>query len=103
MLKHKPEKMSEYDINGDGKINAEEWDKARDDVERMVYAESLADGSHESEIVVIEKPRFGLLPFIIADTEKKLIRRLILRTCLFLFRGLVTMSWGINFLIHIFK
>jgi len=80
MLKQSPETMSEYDINGDGNIDVDEWEAARDDVERLVYAESLANGPGESETVVIEKPRFGLLPFIIADSEKNLIRKLMFRT-----------------------
>ena len=103
VLKHSTEAMSEYDINGDGRIDVDEWDAARGDVERMVYAESLANGLCESESVVIEKPRFGLLPFIIADSEKNLIRRLMFRTWIFLVGGLITIGFGINFLIYFIK
>ncbi len=102
-LKQSPETMAEYDINGDGRIDVDEWESARNDVERMVYAESLANGPGESESVVIEKPRFGLLPFIIADSEKNLIRRLMLRTWVFLAGGLITMGCSVNFLVNFFK
>jgi len=103
ILKHSPETMAEYDINGDGNIDGNEWEAARDDVERMVYAESLANGPGESEKVVIEKPRFGLLPFIIADTEKNLIRKLMFRTWVFLIGGLITIGFSIDFLINFFN
>jgi len=102
-LKQNPETMAAYDINGDGRIDMDEWDAARDDVERMVYADSLANGPEQSESVVIEKPRFGLMPFIIADSEKNLIRRLMLRTLIFLVGGLITMGFSVNFLVNIFK
>ncbi|MCD6585113.1 MAG: hypothetical protein J7K96_05055 [Desulfobacteraceae bacterium] len=102
-LKHSPETMAEYDINGDGQIDVNEWDAARSDVERMVYAESLANGPGESESVVIEKPRFGLLPFIIADSEKNLVRKLMFRTWIFLVGGLITIGWSINFLVNFLK
>ncbi|MBC2716890.1 MAG: hypothetical protein HF978_16420 [Desulfobacteraceae bacterium] len=103
MLKQSPKIMSEYDINSDGQIDVEEWEAARSDVERMVYAESLANGPGDSESVVIEKPRFGLLPFIIADSEKNLIRKLMFRTWIFLFGGLSTMGFSLNFLVNFFR
>ena len=102
-LKQSPKTMSEYDINGDGQVDVDEWETARSDVERMVYAESLANGPSESESVVIEKPRFGLLPFIIADSEKNLIRKLMFRTWIFLVGGLITIGWSISFLVNFFK
>lgn len=103
MLKQSPKTMAEYDINGDGNIDGDEWEAARDDVERMVYAESLANGPGESETVVIEKPRFGMLPFIIADSEKNLIRKLMFRTWIFLVGGLITIGFSVNFLVNFFK
>jgi len=103
ILKQSPKTMSEYDINGDGQIDMDEWEAARNDVEQMVYAESLANGPGESELVVIEKPRFGLMPFIIADSEKNLIQKLMFRTFIFLVGGLITMGFGINFLINFFS
>ncbi|MDA3895316.1 MAG: GIDE domain-containing protein [Desulfobacteraceae bacterium] len=97
MLKQSPKTMSEYDVNGDGNIDGDEWEAARNDAERMVYAESLANGPGESETVVIEKPRFGMLPFIIADSEKNLIRKLMFRTWIFLVGGLITIGFSTNF------
>ncbi len=103
MLKQNPKIMSKYDINGDGQIDGNEWEAARNDAERMVYAESLANGPSESEFTVIDKPRFGLLPFIIADSEKNLIRKLMFRTFIFLVGGLITMGFSINFLVNLLK
>ena len=103
LLKHDPETMAAYDINGDGRIDMDEWEAARNDVERMVYADSLANGPGESETVVIGKPRFRLLPFIISDSEKNLVRRLMLRTLMFLVGGLLTMGCSLNYLVNIFK
>lgn len=101
-LKQSPETLAEYDINGDGRIDMDEWESARGDAERMVYAESLANGAGQSESVVIEKPRFGMLPFIIADSEKKMVQRLMIRTLVFLAGGLVTMGFSIGFLAKLF-
>jgi len=94
--------MAEYDVNCDGRIDSDEWDSARGEVERQVLAESLANGPGESESVVIEKPKYGLLPFIIADSEKSLIRKLMFRTWFFLIGGLITMGFAINFLVQFF-
>jgi len=102
-LKQSPTMLSKYDVNGDGKIDGDEWESARDDAERMAYAEALARGPEASEIVVVGKPRIGLLPFIIADSEQKLTAKLLWLTLLYLAGGAITMGFGINFLINFFK
>jgi hypothetical protein len=97
-LKKDPQAMARYDRDGDGRIDEEEWEAARADVETRVYAESLAGGKGASETVVVEKPRFGLLPFIVADSEERLLRRLALRTWLFLLCGAAAVACGIGIL-----
>jgi len=98
-VKQDPEKMARYDSDGDGHIDAQEWDAARADIETRVYAESLAGESGARETVVVEKPRFGLLPFIVADSEQRLIRKLAIRSWLFLGFGGVAFACGIGMLI----
>ncbi len=102
-LKQDPEAMAQYDINGDGRIDVDEWEAARKDAERRVYAESLANGPEQSESVVIKKSGFGMLPFIIADTEKKVVRRLLFRTLVFLAGGLIIMGASVGFLVKLFQ
>jgi len=98
-VKRDPEKMARYDSDGDGRIDAQEWDAARADIETRVYAESLAGESGARETVVVEKPRFGLLPFIVADSEQRLIRKLAIRSWLFLAFGVVAFACGIGMLV----
>jgi hypothetical protein len=101
-LKQDSAAMAQYDINGDGHIDGHEWEAARKDAEQTVYAESLANGPEQSESVVIKKPGFGMLPFIIADSEKNVVRRLMFRTLIFLAGGLVTMGMSVGYLVKLF-
>lgn len=98
-LKADAARMARYDQNGDGRIDDTEWEAARADVEQQVYAESLASKKGEQETVVVEKPRFGLLPFIVADSETGLLRKLAFRTWLFLACGAVAFGCGIGMLL----
>ncbi|RJP87726.1 MAG: hypothetical protein C4518_11850 [Desulfobacteraceae bacterium] len=103
LLKQNPEALSAYDTDGDGQIDVNEWEVARNDATTQVYAECLADASANLETVVIEKPRFGLLPFIVADSEKGLIRQLMFRTVVFLIGGLMTIGFSVRFLVDLFS
>ena len=98
-VKQDTTQMARYDRNGDGHIDAEEWDAARDDIERGVYAESLTSGSGSFESVVIEKPKFGALPFIVADSEEGLLKRFAIRSWLFFACGAVAFACGIGMLL----
>ncbi len=98
-LKADKARMARYDQNGDGRIDDREWEAARADVEQQVYAESLASHKGAQETVVVEKPRFGLLPFIVADSETGLLRKLAFRTWLFLACGAVACGCGIGMLV----
>jgi len=97
-VKQDASKMARYDQNGDGHIDAEEWDAARADIEHNVYAESLTSGSGDYETVVIEKPKFGVLPFIVADSEKGLLRKFAIRSWLFFASGALAFACGIGML-----
>jgi len=98
-VKKDASRMAQYDQNGDGHIDTQEWDAARADMERQVYAESLAADRHPGETVVVEKPRFGFLPFIVADSEEGLLKKLALRSWLFLGFGVVALACGIGILL----
>ena len=73
-LKQNRHLMNRYDADGDGRINAEEWQAAREEVEERVLRQSLAasdeDGPRPSS-VVIGRPARRDLPFIIAETESE--------------------------------
>lgn len=98
-VKQDPTQMARYDRNGDGHIDTEEWDAARDDIERGVYAESLTSDNRTYESVVIEKPQFGVLPFIVADSEEGLLRKFAIRSWLFFAAGAVAFACGIGMLL----
>lgn len=98
-VKQDPSQMARYDQDGDGHIDAEEWDAAREDIEHSVYAESLTAGRGSYETVVIEKPKFGVLPFIVADSEKGLLRKFAIRSWLFFACGALAFACGIGMLL----
>lgn len=73
-LKQNRHLMNRYDADGDGRISADEWQAAREEVEERVLRQSLAtadeDGPRPSS-VVIGRPARRDLPFIIAETESE--------------------------------
>jgi hypothetical protein len=103
LLKQNPKVIAEYDANGDGRIDGTEWEAVRQDVTTQVYAETLT--GHETaggETVVIGKPRWCVLPFIVADSEKGLVRQLMIRTFLFLATGWMVAMAGVKWLVGAF-
>ncbi len=68
-LKSDPEAMRKYDLNGDGRVCADEWEAARADVEAQVLRAKLEEAaqSRQEDLIVIGKS--GSTPFIIAGTE----------------------------------
>lgn len=79
-LKQDKSALMAYDSNGDGKIDSEEWDDARKDMEEEVLKDSL-EGKHHgleaSEPIFISKPKTPGMPLIIAPTrmEEKITKR----------------------------
>lgn len=76
-LKLDHEAMRRYDTDGDGQIDLQEWESARQAVEQEALREQLADSrrrTSQEEHVVIGKSSQRGLPFIIAETvsESKL-------------------------------
>ncbi len=83
ILKHNRSDLMRYDTDGDGKINDEEWDAARTDMEEEALKESL-DHKNVSMVnndtVMLAKPSSPGFPLIIAPTrmEDKITRRFFL-------------------------
>jgi hypothetical protein len=68
--------LRRYDANGDGRVDAEEWQQARADAEQLAAAEHLAETVHGHLRVQVGKPPRGL-PFLIAEgrSESELTAR----------------------------
>ena len=74
LLKQDNERMKQYDTNQDGRIDEQEWEAARADMEREALHEALKEKSEaqpETEDAVIVKPETKGLPFIIAAREEQ--------------------------------
>ena len=74
-LKLDPQALRRYDANGDGRLDAAEWQVARDDAVQQAAAEQLAAGTATAAVVLGRPPRG--LPFLIAEArcERELARR----------------------------
>lgn len=94
-LKRDPEQLSRYDRNHDGHIDTGEWDMAVADVEQQVLIESLHTSHTLTEEVVLSKPSYGRMPFLIADAEEGLTKSLDLRVKMFLAAGLAALGTGV--------
>lgn len=100
-LKQSPEKLAAFDLNKDGRIDSEEWERARAAVERELLVEKLKSPQTE-EVVFIGTGESGEL-FMISDrSEHELVRSLKIRTALAIFGGggiiLTMLLWGIKFI-----
>ena len=100
-LKQSPEKLAAFDLNKDGRIDPEEWERARAVVERELLVEKLKSPQTE-EVVFIGKGESGEL-FMISDrSEHELVRSLKIRTALAIFGGggiiLTMLLWGVKFI-----
>jgi hypothetical protein len=68
-LKLDPQALHRYDANGDGRLDADEWQAARDDAERLAAAEQLSERSLPViDHALLGKPPRGL-PFLIAEGQ----------------------------------
>ena len=68
-LKLDPRSRHRYDTDGDGRLDADEWQAARDDTERLAAADQLNEWtSLVSGQALIGKPPRGL-PFLIAEAH----------------------------------
>jgi Ca2+-binding EF-hand superfamily protein len=72
-LKHDPQRLKEFDLDGDGKICVDEWDAARAQMEEQVYHQRMIERSQqrrrqEDHIVIGRQPG---RPLIIAETHSE--------------------------------
>ncbi|NJC89018.1 MAG: hypothetical protein FIB02_10910 [Desulfuromonas sp.] len=64
-----PQARRRYDTNGDGRLDADEWQAARDDAERLAAAEQLNEKKTPAvDHVLLAKPP-ARLPFLIAEGQ----------------------------------
>lgn len=87
-LKGNAAKMQEIDINKDGKVSVEEWDRAVAKVEQELLEEELKTSSVDNATdVIITKGEMDDL-FIMSDhSEKELVKKLSWQSCLGIFGG----------------
>lgn len=92
-IKSDPSQMRRFDLDGDGRVDEQEWQEARTRVERELLEESLAAGTAPNRLkAVIGRGQRRGLPFVIAETpsEARLTRGLAWRGY-----GLVAAAGGV--------
>lgn len=92
--------MQKYDIDGDGQIDADEWQAAREDVEDQVLRERLAEehqAARQEDYIVIGRSSHRSHPFVIAATksEAHLTRNYALFSGLLLTGSLLVGCWAL--------
>ncbi len=70
-LKNDPERLQNYDLNGDGAISDTEWERARRELQNAALLESAGDG--RDRVCISEHPTGGL--FYISDTHEEHLTR----------------------------
>jgi hypothetical protein len=104
-LKQSQELRQRFDQNGDGEIDAEEWDEARrvtaDEVAKKHLAGREQRRKQEESLLIGAPPRRSL-PFFIAQSlnEKAITRALWWRAFVFFLAGLILTIWALRQLFH---
>jgi hypothetical protein len=105
-LKRDRAQLMRYDNDGDGNIDAGEWDQARSDMEQQALQERLTTGQQRSnqQLIIGRPPQKGL-PFIIAETtaESKLTGKYAWYVPLLLSTALATLIWALINVNHYFQ
>ncbi|MDD5225022.1 MAG: GIDE domain-containing protein [bacterium] len=101
-LKKSPEKLAAFDLNRDGRIDNEEWERARAAAEQEVLVEKLRSPITEEQVFVGRGEADEL--FLISDrSERQLLWSLKARTLLGILGGggivLAVVYWGLQFYI----
>jgi hypothetical protein len=96
-LKQSPEKLAAFDLNRDGRIDSEEWERARAEAEREILAEKLRSPAVEEQVFVGRGDADEL--FLVSDrSERELLRNLRVRALLGVLGGggliLAMVYWG---------
>jgi len=99
-IKNSPLKMSELDLDKDGKISMEEWDSAVANVERELLEEELKNSSQQEHInVVIDKGAKGEVFVISNSSQKDLIKKLSWQSFCGIFGGAVLSIFTLGYLL----
>jgi hypothetical protein len=93
-------KLNKYDTDGDGQINADEWQSAREDVEDQVLRESLETrqtAEKQEDAIIISRSRHRNRPFVIAASrsEAHLTQKYAIWSGVLLAGSLVFCLWGL--------
>ncbi|MDY0050221.1 MAG: GIDE domain-containing protein [Halothiobacillaceae bacterium] len=72
--KRDPERMQRFDTNGDGRIDAEEWEAALLEARREALRQRVENVAHSSQTHVMTRPR-DARPFIISSIPQKILAR----------------------------
>ncbi len=82
--KRDPRRMAAIDSNGDGRIDGDEWEAAREAALKQAALKLHAEGDNPQPLHVLRKPRHPHQPYIIAGCdEATLLRRFRQRTFLY--------------------
>jgi hypothetical protein len=105
-LKRNPQKLQQFDQDGDGKIGADEWDNARAAVEQKLIRASLnakSERKKQEEHIVIGKAKGR--PLIISEThsEDHLTARYLLYSIPLFFVAAIATGGAIYLLINYLK
>ena len=77
-LKKDSVRLMKYDLNMDGKIDEQEWELARREMEQEALADVLMEQKDSGPQVVVGRARHSRLPFVVAeDQEPELARSFI--------------------------
>lgn len=86
-LKEDKERLKQFDIDKDGQISIEEWDKAREQIEQELFEEELKQPQEPKDDIVIAKGDIEKT-FIISDRSKKEVSKKIgIKSILLIFIG----------------
>lgn len=93
-------KLNKYDADGDGRISADEWQTAREEVEDQLLRESLEarqTAEKQEDAIVIGRSRHRNRPFVIAAThsEAHLTKKYAVYSRILLAGSLVFCLWGL--------
>ena len=97
-LKKSPEKLAAFDLNRDGRVDTEEWERARAAVELEILAEKLKSPPAEEQVFIGRGDPEEL--FLVSDrSERDLLRSLQARALLGILGGggiiLAVVYWGL--------
>lgn len=96
-LKQDHTQLQRYDLNGDGHIDSNEWELARQATETQILIDQLSQDQESNTLAYISRPPMGNYPFLIAETESELhlTHKLKYNIGLFLVAGLSLCGWGL--------